>query len=410
MTTSSQGATTKQMFQSWELTGRGRVKGVWPIPAGLQPDLYTEVEINTRSLIVGVREFREGHPDPLVRKFTYDKHGRVQFQEYSDPLTGLAGKNNYFFNKRGLLEKRDEVDAKGKIRYIIEVKCDENGRLQEEKVMDALKRPTMRHVYHYDGAGNLVKDETFVGKTAETLQGYHALVYDDKAHILRRAWCTPDGQEVNAFVYKYDQYDRRVEMAIETGGVRSTTCVYEFDKQGKRVGSRYVGSDDKEIKLGPDPSQKPMTVAEIAAALQEGQETLAKVAKQDPKKLDAIAQVAYSQFETGVYDEARKLFESLSTIDPANPYYLAGVAATALMQDQPQTAMNYYERALMRDPNHTMSLVGKADALLRLGKVDDALKAFAEAFKKASKKDDPALRRARAIVTAISQGAQGAGK
>lgn len=395
-------------FQSWELNGRGKPTGVYPIPDQLEPDNYSEVESTRKGEIVEIREYHDGNPKPLVRKFTIGKNGRLEKQDYADPLTAISGQDVYEYDDKGMMTARSEYDAAKRLRYRIEVTCDANGRFKEEKILDAAKRGVMRHAYTLDGNGRMLKDESFGGKDLKELQGFHTFEYDTKGRITRRAWCEPKGKEKEAFAYKYDEFDRRVEMAIEKDGKISMKSVTEFDDKGKVKTTKYVDGSGK--NLAEEKKEfEPLTAKQITETMASLDNKIKEVAKSDPKKLEAIAQVGYAQFEAGQYDEARRIFEGLVTIMPDNAYYLSAVAAVALQQDQAQTALNYYERALRRDKKHTASLVGKGDAQLRLGRVDQALASLQDAIKVA-KPDDPALRRARAIIAALTQQAEGGGK
>ena len=87
----------------------------------------------------------------------------------------------------------------------------------------------------------------------------------------------------------------------------------------------------------------------------------------------------------------------------------AGVAACAFQRDRIQTALNWYERALTHDPKLVPAIVGKAECLLAGSDVDGALVTFEQLFTGDPPPDpsDPMVRRAHAVVLAISQ--RGAG-
>lgn len=394
------GSRTTRRFQSWELNGRGKPTGVWPIPTGQSPGTFTEVDTVASGAVVEVREHHQDQPKPLVRVFTTGKGGRLDAQSYRDPVTNISGRNTYEYDdKTGLMVARTEWDGQNRMRYRIEVTCDANGRFKEERILDSAKRPVARHVYAHDTNGRVIRDETWGGKGLTVLKGFHHITHDAKGRITRRAWCEASGAEKEAFVYTYDAMDRRVEMAIEKNGTRSLTAVTTFDAIGSEISTRYVEANGKPLADGPARFE-PGDPDALAKAMEGLDDRLREVANKDPGKLDLIAQVGYAQFEAGQYDQARRIFEGLTTLAPGVAYYPSAVAAVALQQGQPHTALNYYDRALLRDPKHVPSLVGRGDALLQLGRTQDGLVALSSAVK-LGKAGEPTLKRARALLTAL---------
>ncbi|MBI3184576.1 MAG: tetratricopeptide repeat protein [Myxococcales bacterium] len=404
-------ATTKKRFQSWQLTGKGKIVGAFPIGPGLQPEEYTELELD-KDQVVGVKEFFEGHKDPLVRKPAFDAKKRLQHSDYNDPTTGMTGRNSYEYDERGCLCARQETDPNGRVRFRIEVKCDEQGRFSEEKIYDRSKRLQERHTYEYDSKGNVTKDQHF-GPDGTTLVGFLTVSYDDKGRIVRREWHGADGKAKNAFAYKYDANDRRIEINVEAAGQRTMASRIEYDEQGRRKATEYTdgkgaaiaregkGEEGKEKAwLAPPPQE----AGRSPAASLEGK-PLMELANVSSEQVNALATVAYSYFEKGRFQEARSLYEALASLEPKNPIYPAGAGAAALSLEQPQVAMSWYDRALARSPGHVPSLVGKAEVHLQLGNIDRALELYKEVFTQAPSMDDPVVRRARAVVTAISQAA-----
>jgi tetratricopeptide (TPR) repeat protein len=379
---------------------RGRVEGVWPLPPGLDPDEYVDIEYDAKGLAVRVEEKVEGCDAFLVRVPTYEK-GRVAHSDYNDPSTGLKGRNIYEYDARGLMACRYELTPTGKQKFRIEVSCDEQGRYREERILDTVKRLLERHVYDYDAQGRLAKDSTY-GKEGASLQGFHTLAYDDKGRIARRAWHDGAGKEVSVFTYGYDQYDRRVTMTTSHGGAVGVTSLTEYDDKGKVKSTHYVDAKGKPVELYlPAGTQVALPDANRLSVGPGAR--LADVAQVDPRGLTALSHVAYSHFESGRYEESRVLFESLSALAPDNPYFLAGVAAAALQQGQAQTALNWYDRALAQDGEHLPSLAGKGEALLALSRVQEALLAFQAVIKQGPRPGDPVVQRVRAILTTMTQ-------
>lgn len=404
---------TVKRFQSWELRGNGKIEGVWPIPDGDQPNNYTEIEYGSKGEILGIKEWAEGHPKPLERKPTFDS-GRLVQSEYNDPIDNIRGTNSYEYNQKGHLCARQEVDTRGKVRFRIEVRCDDRGRIAEEKVYDRSKKLVERHVYEYDNNNLMTKDSMYGGDKGDVYKGYFALEYDDQKHLIRRAWYDTTGKEKNAFRYKYDSAHRRTEMGVEREGKPAVTSQFVYNDVGRKVEVRFV--NDKGESLASERSSEPgkfvhesfvpYTPAEYTErdqAIMRGETDLSKLINLSKKDMNTMLMAAYSHFENGRFQQAYGLFDSLVMLDATNIYHKAGAGAAALQMGQAQTALNWYERALMLDAKHIPSLVGRAEALLHLGKVDQALEQFKVVFSLSTAQNDPTIQRARAIVVAISQ-------
>lgn len=405
---------SKRRFQSWQLTGKGRVVGVFPLAEGLQPDLYTELELD-KELVVGVKEYVEGSSRPLERKLTYDAQRRLQHSDYTDPSTGLSGRNSYEYDDRGCMSARQETDPQGRVRFRTLVRCDAQGRYLEEVVHDKRQRLQERHTYEYDDRGNVVKDVKYVGADGKQLEGYFLISHDDRGRITRRAWHGADGKERNAFLYQYNANDFRTEIAIESGGVRTLASRMEYDERGRRRSTEFFDRRGTAIARETMSESGRSRLWEAAppqaapgappSALLEGK-PLAELAHLTSEQLHALAIMAYSYFEQGYFKEALSLYESLALLEPGNPAHAAGAGACALAAGQPQVSLTWYDRALARSATHVPSLVGKAEVELKLGHVDQALELYKLAFTHAQPADAPVMRRARLIVAAISQAAQ----
>lgn len=403
-------ALSKRRFQSWQLTGKGRVAGVFPLAEGLQPDLYTELELD-KELVVGIKEYVEGSSRPLERRLTYDSQRRLQYSDYTDPSTGLSGRNSYEYDARGCLSARQETDPQGRIRFRTLVRCDSQGRFLEEEVYDRRQRLQERHTYEHDSRGNVVKDVKFVGAEGKQLEGYFLISYDDRDRIVRRAWHGADGKERNTFLYQYDANDLRTEIAIESGGVRTLASRMEYDERGRRRSTEFLDQRGTAIAretMSESGRSRLWEAAPPQATPLQGK-PLAELAHLTPEQLNALAVLAYSYFEQGYFKEALSLYESLALLEPGNPAHAAGAGTCALALEQPQVALTWYDRALARSATHVPSLVGKAEVQLKLGHVDEALELYKLAFTHAQPADAPVMRRARLIVATISQAApQGA--
>lgn len=402
----------KELYQEWELTGRGKYQFLWPVPAHHKPDVYIEVHYNAAGQVSEIREWGEGVKEPLVRKPTIE-NGRLVRSEYHDPAESRHGINNYEYTPQGILKGRYETDPKGKLRFRIEITCDAQGRFVEEKLLDHRKRLTSRHTYEYGpGHNRMIKESVFGGKDGQSLEGFFQRQYDGKQRMTRQSWHGPDGKELRAFSYTYDENDYQASIAIMENGVQTVCSRFERDELGSKKEVVFVGENEEELnreQLGPEGAltkasavERPLgDLTDEDQALLMGEKGLAEAMQMSPKQIKALSIVAYSHFENSQFKEAFKLYEMLSMLEPENIYYKNGAGAAALQQGHAQLALNWYERALGLDPKHIASLVGKGESLLHLQDVDESLKTFEKVFQSSPDPKDPTVLRAQSIVMAI---------
>ncbi|MCK6549147.1 tetratricopeptide repeat protein [Myxococcota bacterium] len=405
---------TTKRFQYWQLTGQGKIVGLAPVPAGTTPSYFVELDYGAANLPVEVREHVEGHAAPLVRKPTFE-NGRLKFSEYTDPIRDRTGKNCYEYDDRGFLKQRYELDPKGKIRFKVEIRCDARGNFAEERLFDHRGRLKEHRRYEHDSKGLLEKEWVYGGRDGEVLEGTFTLAYDARGNVVRRTWHGPDGVAKRAFAYTYDAHDRRVGLAVEERGEKVMSLAKELGDDG-RVKSAEV-LDGAGARVALDTVVEPgHTVHAFLGALPDhalndterallaGTKKLGEVLGISKRHVEALTMVAYSHLEGRRYAEARRLFEALAALDPDDTYALGGAGAAALLQGQPQAALAWYDRALDREPSHAASRGGRAEALFRLGRVDEAITLWKALFAELAP-EDPVVRHAREVMLSVTKAA-----
>lgn len=85
-----------------------------------------------------------------------------------------------------------------------------------------------------------------------------------------------------------------------------------------------------------------------------------------------VSDRAYSLFQQGRYREAAVLFEGLVTVDPENSYCVNALAACHYMLGEPQQTVNVLNRFLQINPNDVEAHSRRCEALLQLGKTNEA--------------------------------------
>lgn len=85
------------------------------------------------------------------------------------------------------------------------------------------------------------------------------------------------------------------------------------------------------------------------------------------EELEDLRFVGYSYIKQGLYDIAITFFEALTILSPDNAYDLQTLGALYLQKGNNLMALNYLEKALKIEPNHSPTLLNRTKALLALG-------------------------------------------
>ena len=85
------------------------------------------------------------------------------------------------------------------------------------------------------------------------------------------------------------------------------------------------------------------------------------------EELEDLRFVGYSYIKQGLYDVAITFFEALIVLSQDSAYDHQTLGALYLQKGNNIMALNYLEKALKLDPNHGITQLNKAKALLALG-------------------------------------------
>lgn len=133
----------------------------------------------------------------------------------------------------------------------------------------------------------------------------------------------------------------------------------------------------------------------------EGKATLREVRGYSDEELYAIAKTAYFFFYQGRISEARTLFQGLYAINPADPYFAKALGVVEMAAGNAQGALAAYDVALKLDAKDAQAYVGRAEVRLALNQKPQALEDLRRAATLAAE-DDPVVRKANAMITALS--------
>lgn len=98
------------------------------------------------------------------------------------------------------------------------------------------------------------------------------------------------------------------------------------------------------------------------------------------KHLSELRLVAFSYLKQGKYEIARIFFEALTILSPTSSYDWQILGALHLEMKQPSEALKCFEEAFKLEPDHPITKLNQAKALLSLGHPGQAY-AIAESLK-----------------------------
>jgi len=93
--------------------------------------------------------------------------------------------------------------------------------------------------------------------------------------------------------------------------------------------------------------------------------------------LNGLRFVAYSYIQQRHYEIALKIFEALVVLSPSSSYDLQTLGALYLEIGDNLKALTYLDRALVYEPEHGVTLLNQAKALILLGYYKQGLRQMA---------------------------------
>ena len=120
-----------------------------------------------------------------------------------------------------------------------------------------------------------------------------------------------------------------------------------------------------------------MAAAYIQAKDVNGAETaLSHLLSLAPDDVVATINMGHVKFERGQIDEAVKLYEQAYKAEPKRLDILYTIASAYYLSGRYEDAIKQFDRVLEKDQTHMGAEYFKADAMLKLGKLDEAEEAF----------------------------------
>jgi tetratricopeptide (TPR) repeat protein len=116
----------------------------------------------------------------------------------------------------------------------------------------------------------------------------------------------------------------------------------------------------------------------------------------------AFAELGYTLFEQGRYDEAQQIFEGLVISNPYDGYLHSVLGSIYARKDMHEEAVVEYSIAMELDPENIMVYVNRAEILLQHGEFEYAMDDLKAAIDLDPNGEDPAGLRARALAAATA--------
>lgn len=131
-----------------------------------------------------------------------------------------------------------------------------------------------------------------------------------------------------------------------------------------------------------------------------GEMTLQELSAISGPEMLEMAVIGFSMYEQGKYDEARVVFQGLSTLDPKEGYYRTALGAVYLAQEDLKSAEECFNAAIGLNPKEIASYVNRGEVYLRQGKILEAAQDFKRAVDLDPENKDPLSQRARILAAA----------
>lgn len=112
-----------------------------------------------------------------------------------------------------------------------------------------------------------------------------------------------------------------------------------------------------------------------------GQKTLAQMFNITPEMLRFMIEQGYTQFKTGRYDDAERIFKVLTFLDWNNPFFHSVHASILQKQKKYGPAVASFTEAIKLNPKDVVSLVSRAEIFLVHGHIPYAQHDLDEALK-----------------------------
>src|SRR3989344_2607284 len=137
--------------------------------------------------------------------------------------------------------------------------------------------------------------------------------------------------------------------------------------------------EDLEKRLKSVPKEEIEAGAEKIKGFLEGKVGWGEVFNFTPEQIEQMAEIGYTHFKVGRYQDAERFFKVLTILDWDNFYYHSMLGSILQKQNRDGEAIVEYTQALESNPDDILSLTNRGEIFMKHGWVGDAKKDFEKA-------------------------------
>lgn len=156
-----------------------------------------------------------------------------------------------------------------------------------------------------------------------------------------------------------------------------------------KVPDDRIGGINRPDKTFSKPVEKPSRIEELITmadeAIERGDLLEARKAVQsaliiDPDNIEALRREGYLHLEDEAYDEAKKIYEKILSLDPNDDIAHDALANTLHKLGEERAAIEHHKKAIEIDPEYAAHYFNYANTLHDLKRYDEALVNYKKAY------------------------------
>jgi len=184
-----------------------------------------------------------------------------------------------------------------------------------------------------------------------------------------------------------------------------------FPKRGvdfeAKLPDESIGGINRPDKTFSTPEEKPSRVEELISiadeAMGKGDLLEARKAVQsaliiDPDNIEALRREGYLYLEDEAYEEAKKVYEKILSLDPEDDIAQDALANTLHKLGRNEEAIMHHKQAIDLDPEYAPHFFNYANTLYDLGRNAEALVQYQKAYEL-----DPSLEETKKMIEKLSE-------
>ncbi|MDO8526334.1 MAG: hypothetical protein Q7T03_01445 [Deltaproteobacteria bacterium] len=122
-----------------------------------------------------------------------------------------------------------------------------------------------------------------------------------------------------------------------------------------------------------------------------------------PEQIEQMAEIGYTHFKVGRYQDAERFFKVLTILDWDNYYYHSMLGSILQRQKRDGEAIVEYSQALESQPNDIVSLTNRGEIFMKHGWMQNANQDFEKAISLDPKGENKWANRARILKTQLDK-------